>query len=54
MKRLIETLERLGGSRPLDGSSVTVRVLLGLWWAALLLATFAFSGRTAKFVYIDF
>jgi hypothetical protein len=52
--RARELFEILGGVQPLPEALQRARVLLGPWWAALMLATYAFSGRTAKFVYVDF
>jgi hypothetical protein len=50
--RLREGLNRFSGvSEELRPSS---RVLLGLWWALLLLVALAFGGHLSKFVYVDF
>jgi hypothetical protein len=57
MERLRLWLEVLGGARPLPSGVADSRLFalaLGIWWALLLLSAFAFAGRTAKFVYVDF
>jgi hypothetical protein len=57
MQRWQHWLEVLGGARPLPDRLAERRlfgIALGVWWAVLLLVAFAFAGRTAKFVYVDF
>jgi hypothetical protein len=57
MQRIQHWLEVLGGARPLPkrlAERPVFGVALGVWWALLLLVAFAFAGRTAKFVYVDF
>jgi len=53
---MTQWLELLGGTQPLPDAvhTGTGRLALGLWWALLLLAVFAFVGRGAKFIYVDF
>jgi hypothetical protein len=52
------TLEYLGGSRdeppPQIPFSVANPIFWGLWWAALALVIYVFSGQSSKFIYIDF
>jgi hypothetical protein len=57
MQRFQHWLEVLGGARPLPKQLAELRLIgvaVGAWWALLLLLAFAFAGRTAKFVYVDF
>lgn len=54
---LLNALEMLGGSRDLPSfllNRASVQILLGLWWALLLVLILFFSGQTSKFIYIDF
>ena len=55
--RLQALLEVLGGARPAPETwqrHAWFHAAWGLWWAVLFLAVLAFSGRSTKFVYIDF
>jgi hypothetical protein len=59
MKRaeITRLIEILGGSRPAPETWAEcwwIAVARGAWWVALLGLAFAFAGRTAKFVYVDF
>ncbi|MFO0953283.1 MAG: hypothetical protein U0835_19425 [Isosphaeraceae bacterium] len=50
-------LEVLGGAKAPPESlrrRAWFHVAWGVWWAALFFAVLAFSGRSTKFVYIDF
>jgi hypothetical protein len=55
LKRLVELLDVLGGAtRPSTPPTPTRAVLRGLWWFALFLLIWAFSGAKTKFIYVDF
>jgi hypothetical protein len=58
MKFFFAVLETLGGARPLPEIArryPTVTALaLALWWLLLWILVLAASGRSTKFVYIDF
>jgi len=54
MTRLAGWLETLGGARPLRPRSARGWLILGLWWALLLLIAYATIGRGTKFIYVDF
>ena len=51
-------LEYLGGSQDAPPPGFPVQLsnwfFWGLWWAALTLAVYIFSGQSSKFIYIDF
>ena len=54
---LVRWLEILSGSRRLPpelASRTGIAIARGCWWLVLLLLAWAFSGRTTKFVYVDF
>jgi len=50
--------EYLGGERdePPNGFRISLAnwVFWAIWWGALALAIFVFSGQSSKFIYIDF
>jgi hypothetical protein len=50
--------EYLAGERDDAPSAFPVRLgnwlFWGLWWAALAIVIFIFSGQSSKFIYIDF
>jgi hypothetical protein len=52
LDRLMAVLAALGGAerklRPRN------RIALGIWWAALLILVYLFSGHASKFIYVDF
>jgi hypothetical protein len=57
MKKMSTFLEVLGGSRPIGlarAERPLTWILLGVWWAALLMLALAFVGRATKFIYVDF
>jgi hypothetical protein len=49
-------LEYLGGARDVAPGGVTIDLplLWAIWWSALFLAGWIFSGQASKFIYIDF
>ena len=51
-------LEYLGGEQdqPPPGFPIAISnwVFWGLWWGALAVLIFLFSGQSSKFIYIDF
>jgi hypothetical protein len=49
-------LEYLGGARDTSprGSTPSSALFWAIWWTALLLWVWAFSGQTSRFIYIDF
>jgi hypothetical protein len=49
-------LEYLGGARDSAPGGVTIDspLLWAIWWSALFLAAWMFSGQASKFIYIDF
>jgi hypothetical protein len=53
-----QVLEYLGGEQdqPPSGFPITISnwIFWGLWWGALALLIFLFSGQSSKFIYIDF
>lgn len=53
-----QALEYLGGERdePPAGFPISLGnwVFWAIWWGALALLIFAFSGQSSKFIYIDF
>jgi hypothetical protein len=55
--KLAETLEVLGGARPLPAplsSRPAAAIARAVWWLFLFALALAFAGRTSKFVYVDF
>jgi len=58
MDWIMHALEYLGGER--DEPPPAFRITLdtwwfwALWWGALVLAIYVFSGQSSKFIYIDF
>jgi len=57
IEKLIYFLETLSGCHPIPRRFKThyfANVLIGLWWSGLFLLVWAFVGRGAKFIYIDF
>jgi len=53
-----QALEYLGGEQDQapPGFPITISnwVFWGLWWGALAVVIFLFSGQSSKFIYIDF
>jgi hypothetical protein len=49
-------LEYLGGARDVapGGFIIDSPWFWAIWWSALFLAAWVFSGQSSKFVYIDF
>jgi hypothetical protein len=55
LQRVIELLDVLGGATPPSSLPTPTRaVLRGLWWFALFLLIWTFSGAKTKFIYVDF
>jgi hypothetical protein len=57
LRRLRSLLATLGGAAPMTRRFFALRSspwLLAAWWLILFLAAFAFSGRTTRFIYVDF
>jgi len=53
-----QALEYLGGERDEAPAGFPISlgnwVLWAIWWGALALLIFVFSGQSSKFIYIDF
>jgi len=53
-----QALEYLGGERDESPPGLPIAIsnwlFWGLWWAALAILIFLFSGQSSKFIYIDF
>jgi hypothetical protein len=49
-------LEYLGGASDAlpGGAAIDSPLLWAIWWSALFLAAWIFSGQASKFIYIDF
>ena len=58
LESIKQLLEYLGGERddPPPGLAITLNSwwFWAIWWAALSLLIFVFSGQSSKFIYIDF
>jgi hypothetical protein len=55
---LKQALDYLGGAQDEPPPGLGMRLsqwwFWALWWAALALAIYVFSGQSSKFIYIDF
>lgn len=55
---LLHALDYVGGAKDEPPPGFRMRLshwwFWALWWAALALAIYAFSGQSSKFIYIDF
>lgn len=58
LRWLQHALEYLGGAQDAPPPGVPLPLsnwlFWGLWWAALTLVVYVFSGQSSKFIYIDF
>ena len=58
LRWLQHALEYLGGAQDTPPPGVPLPLsnwlFWGLWWAALTLVVYVFSGQSSKFIYIDF